>query len=238
MTPARDPFEATSFEGSAGANPGLLDLCTDAFLLVFFLHEGKDPGPPDPLRKEVAHLFQELDKRGQRFGYGEEDIKAVRYALCALLDETILNSRWAHKDSWADRPLQLEYFGEHMAGERFFDLLDRVRGKGARKVDLLEIFCMTLILGFQGRYKLRGSEELRNLIRELVGEIAGHRGAARTLSPHGQIPEEPPEAPPRALPRWVWVTGLTSILVVILLFIVFRLWLESTATQAAARMVV
>ena len=238
MTPARDPLETTSFESSSGTGPGLVDLCTDAFLLIFFIHQGRDPGQPDQLRKEIALLLQDLDKRGKRHGYGEEDLKAARYALCALLDETILNSRWSYKDQWADRPLQLEYFGEHMAGERFFDLLDRVRGKGSRKVDLLEVFCMSLILGFQGRYKLRGSDELPNLIRELVGEINGHRGSPRGLSPHGQIPEEPAEAPARVLPRWVWITALTSVILVILVFVVFKLWLGSTADQAIARIVV
>jgi type VI secretion system protein ImpK len=183
--------------------------------------------------------LQDIDRRGKKHGQSEEDIKAVRYALCALLDETILNSRWPYKDQWSDRPLQLEHFGEHMAGERFFDLLDRVRKKGGRKVDLLEVFCITLILGFQGKYKLRGGEDLNILIRELVGDINGHRGGGpRGLSPHWKIPEEPVERPARVVPRWVWITGLTSIALVILMFIVFKLWLGSTAAEAVARMVV
>jgi type VI secretion system protein ImpK len=239
MTPARAPIDGTSFDAASGSDQNLADLCADAFLLIFYIRGGKDPGQPDQLRKEVSLLLQDLEGRGKRRGFSEEDLKATRYALCALLDETILNSRWPFKDQWADRPLQLEHFGEHMAGERFFELLDRVRKKGSRKVDLLEVFCITLILGFQGRYKLRGGEELNTLIRELIGEINGHRGGGpRGLAPHWPIPEEPVERPPQTVPRWVWITGLASILLVILVFVILKLWLGSTAAEAIARMVV
>lgn len=237
MTPARASFDSTSFETASGPDPRLADLCTDAFLLIFYIREGKDPGQPDQLRKEISLLLQELDGRSKRRGFSEEDVKAARYALCALLDETILNSRWQFKDQWAERPLQLEYFGEHMAGERFFELMERVRSKGSRKVDLLEVFCITLILGFQGKFKLRGGDELRNLIRELIGEILGHRGGSpRGLAPHWAIPEEPAERPPQIVPRWVWITALASIALVILVFVVCKLWLGSTVSEAVARM--
>jgi type VI secretion system protein ImpK len=239
MTPARAAFDGTSFDSTSGSEQTMVDLCTEAFLLIFFIRDGKDPGPPDQLRQEISLLLQDLEGRGQRRGHSEEDIKATRYALCAVLDETILNSRWPHKTQWADRPLQLEHFGEHMAGERFFELLDRIRTKGARKVDLLEVFCITLILGFQGKYKMRGGEELNLLIRELIGEILAHRGGSpRGLAPHWQIPGEPVEAPPSLVPRWVWIAGLASIGLVVLVFLVLKLWLGSTAAEAVARMVV
>jgi type VI secretion system protein ImpK len=239
MTPARSSFDSTSFETASGPDQSLADLCTDAFLMIFYVRDGKDPGQPDQLRKEISLLLQELEGRGKRRGYSEEDLKATKYALCALLDETILNSRWPFKDQWADRPLQLEYFGEHMAGERFFELLERVRGKGSRKADLLEVFCITLILGFQGKYKMRGGDELRHLTRDLIGEILNHRGGPpRSLAPHWSIPEEPVERPTRIVPRWVWITGLASIVLVILVFVIFKLWLGSAASEAVARMVV
>ena len=156
-----------------------------------------------------------------------------------LLNTPILpgDARWEFKDQWADRPLQLEYFGEHMAGERFFDLLDRIRKKGARKADPLEVFCMSLILGFQGKYKLRGREELDNLIRDIVQETNNYRGRSSSLAPHWQIPEEPVERPPSIIPRWVLVTGVASLVLVIALFIILALWLNSDAAEAGSRMI-
>ena len=238
MPSARDDFESTDY-GSADSEHrrSLADLWHEAFLLIFHILGGNDPGHPDQLRKEIRLLLEDLGRQAGRHGHPEEDVKAARYAICSLIDEMILNSRWEFKDQWADRPLQLEYFGEHMAGERFFDLLDRIRKKGARKGDLLEVFCMSLILGFQGKYKLRGREELDNLIRDIVQETNTYRGRSSSLAPHWQIPEEPVERPPSIIPRWVLVTGVASLVLVIALFIILALWLNSDAAEAGSRMI-
>ncbi len=226
----------SSWDVQPTARRTLADLCTDAFMLIFHINAGNDPGHPDQLRKDVTLLLQNLDKQAKRSGYGDEDIKAARYALCALIDETILNSRWEFKDQWADRSLQLEHFGEHMAGERFFDLLERVRQRLPRKVDLLEVFCLVLILGFTGKYKLRGREELHPLIRELAAEIVKCRGGSSALSPHARIPDEPAEQPKTGLSRWYWITGLASAGIVILLFLIYKLVLHSDVAAAVTHM--
>jgi type VI secretion system protein ImpK len=236
MPSSNAEFDSTEYGSGKTARRRLADLCTDAFFLIFHIRSGKDPGHPDNLRKEAGLMSEDIDKQGRKLGYSEEDIKATRYALVALIDETVLNSQWPFKDQWSDRPLQLEFFGEHMAGERFFDLLERVRQKGSRKVDLLEVFAVVLILGFQGKYKLSGRDELEKLTRELVGEVTKYRGGIPLLSPHARIPEEPVERPSNAVPRWVWVSGLSAIVLVILVFIVLKLFLVSSAGEAAQRM--
>ncbi len=236
MAARMNDFESTGWGSPIAGGRSLLDLSGDIIALVFHIQAGHDPGHPESLRREISLMLGDIDKRGRQYGQAEEDTKAVRYALCALLDETILNSDWAFKDQWAERPLQLEYFGEHMAGERFFDLLERVRAKGAPKCDLLEVFCITLILGFQGKYKLRGGDELQKLILEIVGDIHRMRGGEpRTLSPHWKIPRESAERPADSIPRWVWLSGLASIAFVVLVFVLFKLWLGSTAAAAIAR---
>ncbi len=237
MHASRDDFDSTGWDSTPSTKRPLLDLATDAFLLVFHIHKGNDPGQPDALRQEIARMLQQLERLAKRSGYADEDIKATRYAMCSLIDETILNSRWQYKDQWADRPLQLEYFGEHMAGERFFDLLDRVRQKGAKKSDLLEIFCVTLILGFLGKYKLRGREEPVKLMREIAKEIAGYRGRSATLSPHWRIPEEPVEQVQNRIPLWFWITGAVSISLVVVAFVIFKVLLRSDVSSAIGRLV-
>jgi type VI secretion system protein ImpK len=228
-------FNDTNFESGESQYCRLTDLCNDVFFLIFHLRSGKDPGHPDSLRKEIALMVEDIDRQGQRLGYAEEDIKATKYALLALIDETILNSQWAFKDQWADKPLQLEYFGEHMAGERFFDLLKRVRDKGSRKVDLLEVFSIVLILGFQGKLKLSGRDELDKLTREIVDEVTRYRGGVPPLSPHGRIPDEPVEQPSRTIPRWAWMTGLGAIALVLIVFLIFKLTLVSSVNEAIQR---
>ena len=234
MPMIRDDFDSTDWgSGASSGSRAVVDLCSEAFLLIFHIHAGNDPGHPEDLRRSIGLLFKDLDRQGKRQGHSEEDIKAIRYALCALIDETLLNSRWAFKDQWAERPLQLEFFGEHMAGERFFDLLERIRRKGRRKADLLEVFCMCLILGFQGKYKPHALEELAKLTRTLVEEVNGYRGGDTSLSPHWQVPDEPVERPEETIPRWALVTAVASVALVILMFVVLKFWLDSSVDEVA-----
>jgi type VI secretion system protein ImpK len=237
MPTIREHFDSSSLTSARGAAQSLVDLCAGSFELVFDIHAGKDPGHPEDLRKKVALLFQNLERQARQQGYEEQDIKATRYALCALVDETILNSRWGFRDQWADHKLQLEYFGDQLAGERFFDLLGRIRKKGYAKVDLLEVFCACLTLGFQGKYKLRGREELARATQTLVDEAISLRGGLSDLAPHWKIPEEKIERQVNTVPRWAWITGIASILTVILVYAVFRLWLDSAAVDAVRRMI-
>jgi type VI secretion system protein ImpK len=236
--PIRDDMDSTAWRLSAARGRSLLDLCTDAFFLIFYLRGGNDPGHLEEFRKDVSRMLQNLDKEGRKYGHPEEDVKAARYALCALIDETILNSGWEFKDQWASRPLQLEYFDEHVAGERFFVLLDRVRVKGARKVDLLEVFCVALVLGFQGKYKLRGHDELTSLTEEIAGEVNNYRGGPSALSPNWRIPDERAKQPAGVVPRWVWITGLASILLLILVFVVEKTWLRGEVNKIVDNVVV
>jgi type VI secretion system protein ImpK len=237
MPSSRDDLDATDFGAPAQGTQSLVDLCREAFLLIFHIRAGNDPGHPDDLRKSVGALLRNLDARAAKAGHSEEDAKATRYALCAVIDETILNSRWSFKDQWAARPLQLEHFGEQLAGERFFDLLDRVRQKGRRKADLLEVFCVVLILGFQGKYKMRPGEDLANLTREVVQEVQQHKGGISGISPHWKIPEERVEKPLQTIPLWAWVTGVAAIALVIVVYVVFKLWLDSAASDAVRRLI-
>jgi type VI secretion system protein ImpK len=201
------------------------------------IQAGNDPGHPEDLRKSIAYIFETLEQRAKRLGFSEEDIKATRYALCALIDETILNSRWAFIDQWRDQPLQLVYFGEPLAGVRFFDLLGRIRKKGRDKVDLLEVFCMCLVLGFQGKYKGQKQEELAEATRTLIEEANSLRGGPGGLAPHWGLPDEPVEAPPKTIPQWAWITGAASVALVILVYFVFKLWLGSDASAAIRQMI-
>ena len=232
MPTTREDFDDTLWETKTGGSQTLLDLCNEAFSLIFHIHAGKDPGHPEDLKKSISFLLKDLEKTAKRCGYSEEDIKATHYALCALIDETILNSRWSFRSQWADQPLQLAYFNDYMAGERFFELLDRVRQKGRRKVDLLEVFCMCLILGFHGKYKAQGGEELADLTRSLMEEVNRYRGGLSNLASHWKIPEEAVVQPANSIPRWAWIAGIAAVITVVLVFVVSKLWLASIADEA------
>lgn len=231
MHTTRNESDDSMWESRSSGSKSLMDLCHEAFSLIFHINAGKDPGHPEDLKKSLSMLFKDLERTAKHCGYGEDDIKATHYALCAMIDETILNSRWAFREQWADQPLQLTYFNDYMAGERFFELLERVRQKGRRKLDLLEVFCMCLILGFHGKYKAQGGDELAELTRNLTEEINRQRGLS-SLSSHWKIPQEKIEHHATAIPRWAWISGIAAILIVIVIFAVSKLWLASMIDEA------
>jgi type VI secretion system protein ImpK len=87
---------------------------------------------------------------------------------------------------WMSNPLQLKYFGEHLAGESFFAKLNKLRQGGEKNLDLLELYYTCLQLGFEGMYKLRGLEPLMALQVDLRSQIDGYRGVVDPkLAPDG-----------------------------------------------------
>jgi type VI protein secretion system component VasF len=76
MAPNRE-FDGTDYGSGRESPRTLVDLCADAFFLIFHVRSGRDPGQPDTLRKEIALLVEEIDRQAKRLGCAEEDAKAT-----------------------------------------------------------------------------------------------------------------------------------------------------------------
>ena len=131
-----------------------------------------------------------------------EDVYATKYAFCAAVDETVLNSRFAIRDAWMLQPLQLTLFGEQLAGENFFARLEDLRAQGAPRLQSLEIYYMCLLLGFQGKYLIEGQEKLGYLTARLGDEIALLRGKRTGFAPHWPLPDKVAHTLKRDVPLW------------------------------------
>ena len=106
------------------------------------------------IKEGLKNAAQEARNTGY---YSSDDIKLAVFAIVALLDESILNSRNPIFSDWPRKPLQEEMFGHHIAGEVFFRNLDQLLGRDDSPVlaDVLEIYWLCLLLGFYGRYVAR-----------------------------------------------------------------------------------
>ena len=195
----------------------LSDIFNDLLVLGVQLRDTANPGSVENLRARLHQLFQSTDESGRAAGVSQEILAQARYAVAAFLDEMLINSRWPHKDEWAARPLQFEFFGEFTAGEGFFKRLDNIRGGIPVNADLLELYACCLMLVFEGQYKLQDRETLRGLVEDLSRQIQGKRGDIPSLSPRGRRPEELFEIVKRELPVWVIVATTASL---VLLFYV------------------
>jgi type VI secretion system protein ImpK len=144
------------------------DLATDFFATVFaFRAATNDERPPyRTFRQEVEDLLSDFERRAER---ERLDSRAdARYALVALVDETVLASNWEDADEWRDKPLAIKEFQDANAGEVFFDKLERLqRGEDQ---EVLEIYYTCLCAGFRGKYR-DDPGTLRSLRNRIYGRI-------------------------------------------------------------------
>lgn len=195
----------------------LADVFGDLLVLGTYLKDTKDLGSPDHLRTRLHHLFNVAEEQGKSVGIQSDAYTQARYAVTAYIDEMIISSRWTNREQWSARPLQYDFFKEYVAGEGFFQHLDTIRRSMPLNADLLEVYGLCLILGFEGRYRIHEREKLRDLIEDVTREVQAKRGDVPALSPNGKRPEELMELVKRELP--VWVVLVTSAGIVLLFYL-------------------
>lgn len=181
----------------------LLDLLYDGLYLIFMLKNGHTPANGSAFRDQIRGLLLEFERGALVLKAPAEDVYLCKFAFCALVDETMLMSASAARNEWERKPLQLEMFGEQLAGERFFDHLEKLRSQNPPRVQVLEVFHLCLLLGFQGQYALEGSEKLGFLTARLGDEMAHIKGKRASFAPHWAPPDQIMHALRNDVPLWV-----------------------------------
>jgi type VI secretion system protein ImpK len=152
------------------------------------------------------------------------------FAVVAFLDESILNLRNPIFAEWPRQPLQEEMFGHHVAGEIFFQNLQKIlsRDDSQETADLLEVYHLCLLLGFAGRYSLSGRGELRSIITTVGDKIRRIRQSPPDLSPAWSLPNENIQA--GGSDPWIkrlMFSAIGCFVVALLLFILYKVFLGS-----------
>ena len=229
--------------GSAGSSASsskhvavsLLDLMIDGFYMLFLLKNRYVPKSAEELRTRVREFLGSVDRGAKRLGssgrhFTSEDLHLAKYAFCALVDETVLTKQMLLREDWSRRPLQLELFGDQLAGENFFVHLEQLRRDGASRVQAIEVFHMCLLMGFQGKYMMEdGSEKLGYLCDRLGDEIANHKGQRAGFAPHWQAPDRIINQLRSEVP--MWVVGAVFALAGLAAFLGMR-WTLENQTEA------
>lgn len=229
------PSPSTPPPVAAGApvgRRGLLALALqEAFTVTVRIRENRQVASDAfSFRAHIKQLLAAADQEARRAGYAPEQVRQGIYAFVAFLDESVLNSSLPMFAEWPRQPLQEELFGDHVAGETFFRHLQQLLAAGDSDdlADLLEVYHLCLLLGFQGRYAAGDRGELAAFQRGTAEKIARIRGPEGGMSPHGALPagEVAPEARDPWVPRLIAAAGGTLV-VTVLLFLVYRVLLGS-----------
>lgn len=208
--------------GGSQTATDLVSLAAQTFDLILRIKSGIVT-PSTDLRPQVAALLNKFEERGLRYGYSEKIVRLAKFALAAFIDETVLTNNFPLKEEWEKYSLQLEYFGEHLAGNKFFDRLEAMLKQIDQAVDAVEVYYVCLLLGFKGKYAIYMEDELTNVIRR-TAEALQRAGRLRDvqLAPHA-IVEDQPEPPKKHpfLPTWAYVFGFGGLFLSALIYIVF-----------------
>jgi type VI secretion system protein ImpK len=146
----------------------------------------------ESFRHQVREAIKMSAEESRRRGYSGEDIQLATFAVVAFLDESILNMHNPVFADWPRRPLQEEYFGHHVAGEIFFQNIDKIlqRNESQDLADLLEVYQLCMLLGFAGKYSIGGRGELQARIQTVGEKIARIRQTPPELSPSWMPPND------------------------------------------------
>ncbi|MCG3137042.1 MAG: hypothetical protein HJJLKODD_00883 [Phycisphaerae bacterium] len=185
-------------------------LATPVFLVVARFLRQVQRGQPvtgEALRSELVQLLHDLALQAEGQSALSGDWAIARRALIYLLDEVCCETNWEYRGWWAGRTLEAELLGhpQRMRGVYFYDDLQSVlqradaarsgrSAEGARLVELLTVFYLSLRFGFAGKYAGQ-PQELERLVRELANRLPGvEQTQLRRLFP--QAYEHTLEIPP------------------------------------------
>jgi type VI secretion system protein ImpK len=159
------------------------------------------------LRQQAVQEVRAFEERLRTSGVSSEDSVVARYVLCTFVDSAVLNTPWGAQGDWAGQSLLVLFHKEVGGGEKFFEILERLRGNPSRYIDLIELVYVCLALGYEGKYRHdpSGQGRLAELQHDLYGLIREQRQVRgdEELSPHWKGVEDRRNPIVRYVPWWM-----------------------------------
>ncbi|HEX5655543.1 MAG TPA: DotU family type IV/VI secretion system protein [Polyangiales bacterium] len=188
---------------------------SEALHAVLQLARTQDAEPKQTYARMRVQL-ETTRRRAAEAGYAESEQVQIAYALTALADEVAMAQEGALREHWAQHPLQLQLFGDNVAGERFFDELERARQAG--RVGVLRTYYLCLLFGFRGRYAMRGGESgLAQITEGVRTQLLRSLAVPEQLAPDGARPEQGLVEVTRRMPWPVLAAGALMLSMVLYL---------------------
>ena len=194
---------------------------------------------PDPgeLRERAVRAMHTFERHVRDLALPRELLAPAHYALCASLDDVVLNTPWGSTGVWDANSLISIFHKEVRSGERFFQLLGQMRQNPGLYLPVIELMYLCMSIGFQGQYRLspRGPAELDRLREETYAVIVRQRQAPEPdLSPHWQGLAAPYRGARATVP--VWVAASVALAILAGLFVWFSTTLNAASDALFARM--
>ena len=179
----------------------------------------------ESFRRRTKASLQEVERFAAAAGYEARDVRDTHFAVVAFLDSVVLNSKDQVRAEWERKTLQEELFGQTDAGVVFFEKLDRLytQRDSSQLADILEVYLLCLLLGFEGRYFGGLRAELEAIIERVGRRIGDIRGSSSRLSPSADLPPESAPPPPPIQSNRFRLAALGALVFTLILFLLL-LW--------------
>lgn len=200
----------------------LITFAGPVFDLILRLRAGI-VAPSNALRPQCAALLEDFEKRAERYRFNHKIVQVSKFALASFIDETVLTNNFPLRDEWEKYPLQLEYFGEQLAGNKFFDKLQAMLKQIETTQDAVEVYYVCMLLGFKGRYGVYEQEKLLAIMQSTANALV-KVGKIRPieLSPNWFASDQPAPPEKRGMPVWAKISAASGLgLAFIIYFIMF-----------------
>ncbi|MFC6486421.1 type IVB secretion system protein IcmH/DotU [Nitratireductor sp. GCM10026969] len=219
----------------AAVNP-LVSAASPLLWLAGRLNESAPPDDIAEFRRRVIEEIKHFESAAMARDIPSRLVRVSRYAICAAIDDIILNTRWGGASGWASSSLVGALYNETWGGERFYDLLSQLLRQPEQNIDALELMAICMAIGFVGKYRVMegGQSHLTRLRHELYRTIRRVRGPyERSLSGAWQT-EAAPYKPPRAM-TGPWLAALILLILLLGLWAFSSISLRGGVEQAAER---
>ena len=231
------PFDSADLTpaSAASVNP-LMRAASPLFALVRHLRSVRDHADVATLRADVIEAIRRFQADTRSAGVDPKTAAQASYALCALIDETVLGTPWGLQSVWSEQGLLITFYREAKAGEIFFNFLKRGMENPRDYIDILEFFYVCLSLGFQGKFRVEpgGVDRLNQLRGQLYTVIARQRGTPDpSLSVRWRGVEDKSPKMARLVP--LWVTGVGAFALLLIAFLGYSFSLNSRSDAVYGR---
>ena len=128
------------------------------------------------------------------------------------------------RHEWERNPLQLEHFGEQLAGNKFFEKLASMLKQIEVTQDAVEIYYVCMLLGFKGRYAIYEQEKLLAIMQETANALV-KVGKIKPveLSPNWLANDQPTPPKKRGMPVWAKIGAMAGLGLAVVVYLVLFL---------------
>jgi len=217
----------------------LSDCFIDTMAYVSYLLKSLESKQPvyEEVKGHILRLLSESESYVSKGYFTREDYDQARFAICAWVDESILNSNWNQKNFWLHDQLQRLNYNTTDAGQEFFERLDTI---GLHQREVREVYYLCLALGFTGKYchkndKYQLDQLKTSNLKLLLGSSVGLPSLERTdIFPEAYPSGAPDMGKPKKLIGSRLVTAIClagPILLFGVFYLIYRFALSQTGND-------